>query len=122
MLDRALIGTAVSERRIRVESYPLRFFAKAIGEQASIHNVPEAARAAGFASTVAPPTYAMCLETMSTENELVRSLGIDLREMLHGEQSFAYHRPIVEGDVLLLNSRVDDIYLKKGGLLEFVVI
>ena len=41
--------------------------------------------------------------------------------MLHGEQHFDYHAPVCAGDTLRIETRVTDIYDKKGGLLEFVV-
>jgi acyl dehydratase len=82
-----------------------------------------AARAAGYRGLVAPPTFAFCLNMMAaTEpSEMLRVLGIDPQKVLHGEQSFTYHSPICAGDVLTFRIRVADIYVKKGGALEFVV-
>jgi acyl dehydratase len=48
-------------------------------------------------------------------------LGLDYRRLLHGEQQFSYHAPAHAGDVLSFEQRIDDIYDKKGGALEFVV-
>jgi hypothetical protein len=44
--------------------------------------------------------------------------------VLHGEQEFVYHRPIVEGDVLDGEGRVTDIYEKesKGAIMTFIVM
>ena len=39
----------------------------------------------------------------------------------HGEQRFDYHAPVCAGDTLRFESKVSDIYDKKGGALEFVV-
>ena len=47
--------------------------------------------------------------------------SIDLGKVLHGEQRFEYHAPVCAGDTLRIESKVTDIYDKKGGLLEFVV-
>ncbi|MNO05905.1 hypothetical protein D3C81_2274700 [compost metagenome] len=47
--------------------------------------------------------------------------GFDLGRILHAEQSFAYHKPAVAGDVLTFDTRVADVYEKKGGALQFVV-
>jgi acyl dehydratase len=52
---------------------------------------------------------------------LLDTLKIDLREVLHGEQRFDYHSPVCAGDTLRFQTRVSDIYDKKGGALEFVV-
>ena len=48
-------------------------------------------------------------------------LGMDYRSLLHGEQAFTYHRMAFAGDRLTFEQRIEDIYEKKGGLLEFVV-
>jgi len=48
-------------------------------------------------------------------------LGMDYRRLLHGEQGFVYERMAYAGDVLTFEQRVDDIYDKKNGALEFVV-
>ena len=123
MIDRKFIGVEAPARSIEVEKYPIRFFAEAIGETDPIHTDEAAAKAAGFASLVAPPTYAFCLDNMAVEprSTLFRDMGVRMERVLHGEQSFTYHRPIVAGDVLTFRSKVTDIYDKKAGALDFIV-
>jgi acyl dehydratase len=121
MLDRKLIGTESPPRTIEVEKYPLQFFAIAIGESSALHREEAAARSAGFASIVAPPTYAYCLNSMAPRVAPPPASGLNLEKILHGEQSFTYHRPICAGDVLTFRDKVVDIYEKKGGALEFFV-
>lgn len=41
---------------------------------------------------------------------------------VHGEQVFIYHRPACAGDLLGVASRIADIYDKRNGALEFMVI
>jgi acyl dehydratase len=41
--------------------------------------------------------------------------------VLHGEESFKYHRMAYAGDTLHFDVHIADIYDKKGGALEFVV-
>ncbi len=48
-------------------------------------------------------------------------MGIRPSRVLHGEQSFIYHRMAYAGDTLRFESRIADIYEKKGGALDFVV-
>lgn len=48
-------------------------------------------------------------------------MGIQLGKILHAEQAFTYHEPICAGDTITLQSKVADIFDKKGGALEFVV-
>jgi acyl dehydratase len=43
--------------------------------------------------------------------------------VLHGEQEFEYHRPVVVGDVLVSEGRITDVYEKesKGKTMTFLV-
>ncbi|MNG22732.1 hypothetical protein D3C81_797210 [compost metagenome] len=48
-------------------------------------------------------------------------MGFDLGRILHAEQEFSYHRMAFAGDVLTFDTRIVDVYEKKGGALQFVV-
>ena len=48
-------------------------------------------------------------------------LQIPIAKLLHGEQSFSFHKPACAGDTVTVRSTVSDIYDKKNGALEFVV-
>ena len=52
---------------------------------------------------------------------MIDTVLFDLGKVLHGEQRFDYHAPVCAGDTLRFESKVSDIYDKKGGALEFVV-
>jgi hydroxyacyl-ACP dehydratase HTD2-like protein with hotdog domain len=43
--------------------------------------------------------------------------------VLHGEQEFEYHRPVVIGDVLVSEGRITDVYEKesRGKTMTFLV-
>jgi acyl dehydratase len=122
MIDRKHIGRVSGAHTVEVEKGQLRFFAKAIGETNPIYYDEGAARAAGYRSLPAPPTFTFCLD-MQKENPFkeLDEMGINLGNMLHAEQSFTYHAPICAGDSITIENRVADIYDKKGGALEFVV-
>ncbi|MBI1211762.1 MAG: MaoC family dehydratase [Alphaproteobacteria bacterium] len=126
MIDKKFIGTESPPVSIEVEKYPIRLFALSIGETNPIHTDEAAAKAAGYASLVAPPTYAFCLNSMAAQgggarNTLYQDMGVNMARVLHGEQSFTYHKPIVAGDVLTFRPKIVDIYDKKNGTLDFIV-
>ena len=50
------------------------------------------------------------------------SLKIDLARVLHGEQRFSYHAPVVVGDTLTFRSQVSDVTDKKAGAMTMVVV
>ena len=105
-----------------VEKGRIRFFAEVIGATDPIYFDTNAAQAAGYRNVVAPPTFIFGAESDSgVLMKLLDTLKIDLRELLHGEQRFDYHAPVCAGDTLRFQTRVTDIYDKKGGALEFVV-
>jgi acyl dehydratase len=105
-----------------VEKGRLRFFAKAIGETDPVYTDEAAAQAAGHPGLPVPPTFLFCLEMESPDPAAIRNLlGLDYRRLLHGEQGFTYHRMAYAGDVLSFEQRIEDIYDKKGGALDFVL-
>ncbi len=79
----------------------VREFARAVFATNPINLDPGAARAAGYADVVAPPTFAVVVQ----EQTLARLLadpdaGIDFSRVVHGDQRFTSTRPIVAGDLL----------------------
>ena len=122
MLDKTLIGYEFAPRFADVERGQLRFFAKATGETHQIYLDEEAARAAGHPTLPAPPTFLYSLELLAPDPKgTLGLLGIDVGQVLHGEQQFTYLQQIYAGDRIKLSTRISDIYDKKGGALEFVV-
>lgn len=122
MIDRQYIGHTLAPFTVPVEAGRLRFFAKAIGETDPVYSNEAAARAAGHPGLPVPPTFLFCLEMEGPNPAAIRELlGLDYRRLLHGEQSFTYRAPAHAGDTLRFEQRIEDIYDKKGGALEFVV-
>lgn len=123
MIDRKHIGKTRPAQTLVVEKGRLRFFAEAIGETNRVYVDEQDARKAGYASLPAPPTFTFCLEQdVSSPLEFLESIGVDMRRVLHGEQSFTYHAVVCAGDKISLETRISDIYEKKGGTLEFIVL
>lgn len=123
MIDRKHIGKTRPPHTVEIEKGRLLFFAKAIGETNPIYTDEEAARKAGYVSMLAPPTFTFCLEQdLPNAFEFLESIGVDMRKVLHGEQSFTYHGPICAGDRITLETRISDIHDKKNGALEFIVL
>ena len=89
----------------------IRRFADAIGDQHPAYRDPEAARALGHPDVIAPPTFLTVLNFRFTQDGPITDpgLGLDYSRVVHGEQRFELHRPVVAGDVLTSVQRVDDI-------------
>lgn len=105
-----------------VERGRVQNFAAAIGETRPIYTDCEAARAAGHRDVLVPPTFLMGLELERSDTfEVLAEHGVDLSNLLHGEQRFVYHAPVCAGDELTFTARFTDVYAKAGGALEFIV-
>ena len=89
----------------------LRSFAVAINDPNPVYVDVDAARAAGHRDVVAPPTFLTVLGfRFAMESPVVDpDLGLDYSLVVHGEQSFELHRPIIAGDVLDAVTRVESI-------------
>ena len=93
----------------------VREFARAVFADAPQHTDVAAARAAGFADVVAPPTFAMVVQDLTLQQLLgLEDSGIVLARTIHAEQKFAYSRPIVAGDELVGQLRVTGIRTMGG--------
>jgi len=138
-VDTSVIGKPTSARRVRVERGPIEFFATALKDANPIYHDAGAAAAAGFSSIPAPPTFSFVMGHQGTrgeeqppdptggQNPMFAVMGGLMAQgglVLHGEQEFVYHRPVVEGDVLDGVGHVTDIYEKesKGSIMTFIVM
>jgi len=122
MLDRSRIGHQLEPFSADVEKGRLRAFARATGQADPVYFDEAAARAAGHPGLPVPPTFLFCLEMESPNPAAIRELlGMDLRRILHGEQGFTCHAMAYAGDTLTFTQRIEDIYDRKNGALEFVV-
>lgn len=121
MLDRRVIGKNYPPALNEVEKGAIRRFAEALGDPNPIYHDEEAARAAGYRSLIAPPSFPA---TLSGGVDVREILALKDRQVLVGEQSFEYYRPVCAGDRLLITSRVVDIYEKlgTGGVMDFAVV
>ena len=122
MIDKSIIGKEYPPFSVEVEKRWIRTFAQAIGDADPIYADEAAARAAGYRSLPAPPTFPFAIIMEANQSfTILDELGIDKRRAMHAEQGFAYHRELCAGDVLTGRQKVIDVYDKKNGALEFIV-
>jgi acyl dehydratase len=121
MIDKQHIGKKLPVFKVTTDAWRLRFFAKAIGETNPIYFDEAAARDAGHPTLPLPLTFLFSLEFEQPNTSWRDELGMNVARILHGEQSFTYHRMAYAGDVLQFESHIADIYEKKGGALTFIV-
>lgn len=111
-IERHHIGFALPSFKVSVDRARLQLFAAAIGETA-----PQ------FSGDIAPPTFLKALDGENNSSRIILdALQVDLKRVLHAEQHFEYAAPVRAGDCITVERRVLDIFDKKDGALEFIVI
>lgn len=93
----------------------VRSFARAVRATHPAHTDVEAARALGYADVVAPPTFAVVI-AQRAEAQLVEDpeAGIDFSRVVHADERFVHHRPIVAGDEVVTVLHVDAVTERAG--------
>ncbi|WP_265520587.1 FAS1-like dehydratase domain-containing protein [Oerskovia flava] len=93
----------------------VREFAAAVGSTHPVHHDTVAARGAGYPDLIAPPTFAVIV-AQRAEAQLVEDpeAGIDFSRVVHADERFTHHRPIVAGDELVTVLHVDSIVERAG--------
>ncbi|HEX4493862.1 MAG TPA: MaoC family dehydratase N-terminal domain-containing protein [Acidimicrobiia bacterium] len=127
-VDTSVIGTKTGAWRVTVDRAPVANFARVLGDKTPV-----------LADTPAPPTYSFVMahwgaypddqppDPSGGANPMHKIMG-ELHAkgalVLHGEQEFDYHRPIVSGDVLDGAQSITDIYEKEtdAATMTFVVM
>ncbi len=113
MADKSIIGTELGTTTFPVERGKIREFATAIGDQNPIFMDENAAKAAGYADIIAPPTFLTIVGfKFGPSIVLDPELGLDYTRVVHGEQEFELRRPIVPGDRLVGKPRIASIAAK----------
>ena len=88
----------------------VREFARAVLADSPLSLDPHAARSAGYADVVAPPTFAVVVQEYTLAQLLSGpDAGIDFSRVVHGDQRFSFTRPIVAGDELTATLRVSGV-------------
>ena len=120
-LNMSLKGKEYDPVTFEVTRERVTSFAEAIGEDRAIFRDAGAAKEAGYAEQVAPPTFVTAMQMMASGQVVVDpDLGLDYSRVVHGEQSYDWRRLVVVGDVLTAVPRLADMYAK--GSNEFLVI
>ena len=127
-----VVGRPTGSSTVTIERGPVSVFARSVTESSPIYQSTEAAREAGFYDIPTPPTYFFSAgsfwgafpEEQPTDDptggksptmEIIGQLMAKGGLVLHGEQEFTYHRPIVVGTRLHSEGKVVDLYEKPTG-------
>jgi acyl dehydratase len=88
----------------------IREFSRAVLSTNPINFDVDAARAAGHADVIAPPTFPVVVQEATLAQLLAEpDAGIDFSRVVHGEQRFTYTRAIIAGDELTATLTVSSV-------------
>lgn len=94
----------------------IREFALAVKATNAAHYDVDAAQELGYRDLVAPPTFAIIV-SQRADAQLIEddSAGIDFTRVVHADQRFTHHHPIVAGDELVAELHVDSVRAMGAG-------
>ncbi|MFG2897228.1 MaoC family dehydratase N-terminal domain-containing protein [Streptomyces zaomyceticus] len=115
-LDQSFVGrTYPPTPPYEVGREKIREFAEAIGDANSAYTDIEAAKGLGHSDVIAPPTFVFAI-TFKAAGAVIEDpqLGLDYSRVVHGDQKFAYTRPVRAGDRLSVTSTIEAIKSMAG--------
>lgn len=93
----------------------IREFADAVGASSDAHREPKAARALGFNDLVAPTTFAVAIAQRAEFHVVVDpEVGVDFSKVVHADERFTHHRPLIAGDEIRTTIHIDAITSRAG--------
>ena len=126
-----VVGLPTGKATITVERGPVTQFAASVTDANPIYRNKDAAKAAGFDDIPVPPTYffsgatfwgafpeAQPADATPDRNPTMEIIGKLMSKggiVLHGEEEFTYHKPVVVGDTIKSEGKVVDLYEKPAG-------
>ncbi len=120
-LDESLVGRSYPPTPpYEVAREKIREFAEAIGDPNPAYTDPDAAKELGHPDVIAPPTFAFAI-TFKAAGLVIRDpeLGLDYSRVVHGDQKFAYTRPVRAGDRLSVTSTIEAVkYMAGNGVVD----
>ena len=123
-LDQSFVGRIYPPTEpYEVSREKIREFAEAVGDRHPAYRDRAAAEKLGHPDVIGPPTLPIIISTPAVD-QVVKdpALGLDYSRVVHGEQRFAYRRPLRPGDRITAVVRVASIKSLAGNDLINLVI
>lgn len=109
-----LVGrTFSSSRPYDVGREKIREFADAIGDPNPVYRDPAVADLYGHPDVVAPPTFPIVI-AFEPLQAMLTDLDLPLDQIMHADQKFSAHRPIMPGDRLTATLTIESVRRMAG--------
>ncbi|MEU2897043.1 FAS1-like dehydratase domain-containing protein [Streptomyces sp. NPDC001273] len=115
-LDQSFVGRSYPPTEpYEVGREKIREFAEAVGDANPAYTDVEAAKALGHPDVIAPPTFVFAISFKAAGLVVADpQLGLDYSRVVHGDQKFAYSRPVRAGDRLTVTSTIETVRSMAG--------
>lgn len=96
----------------------IREYATAVLDEHPAHHDEDAAGELGYPSLVAPLTF-VAVAGRKVQLEMFKrfDVGVNIARVIHRDQKFTYHRPLVVGDELYFDSYLDAVTESHGAVI-----
>ncbi|WP_010525297.1 MaoC family dehydratase N-terminal domain-containing protein [Nesterenkonia sp. F] len=123
-IDPALEGREYPPAKpFQVSREAVREFATAVQAAHPAHHDVDAARALGRRDLVAPPTFAVIVAQRAEAAVVAdEEVGIDFSRVVHADERFTHHSPILAGDTLHASVRLERIRVMGAGAMVTTVV
>jgi acyl dehydratase len=108
---KAMEGPLGQPDSMPIDLVSIRRMALAIEAFDPIHFEEEAAKARGYRGVVAPWSILWLVFFNCRDAPLAFSFG---KATLHGEDRYAFHEPIIAGDIITVSARITETSVKQG--------
>ena len=128
---KSLVGTSkVTIEDLTVEAGKVAEFARSIGDSNPVYRDAELAKERGYEAVPAPLIFTRTklfprYRPESVDDYVGIDLGFDGQRTVHGEQHYAFERPLYVGDVLTGTTTLTDVFERdgaRGGTMTFAII
>lgn len=114
MLDKSFIGKKYPPVKYEVGLEKIREYANSTGDHNPLYLDEDAAAVGPYGSIVAPPLFAVvyCKDLVMT-HLFDKELALNLMMLVHGEQEFTFHRPVIAGETVSTSGEIVHIENKE---------
>jgi acyl dehydratase len=121
--------TATYQAKAPLGEMSIHYFARVLGDDATIYTDPEAARAAGYDSIIAPPTF-ICETLQYSDREpdengyIGHTWDVPMEGWwrVRGGNLYKFYQPVVPSDILRVDWRVESVRESKDSTGKPIVI
>ena len=109
------VGRTSGPHEVEISQEKLTAFANSVGAQV-----------VGASSLQSSSTDLPTFPTLFRDGEfiLLKEMGVELRQVLHGEQDYSYKKPIRVGERVTYETRLESVHDKSGsrGCMHFILV